>query len=618
MRIVRYESQERVDHPDITAMSFLVLGEFRRSIRGLLLGPDDGSRPYPNAIIRGFAVEPESPASSNVVVKLDPGGGEPLAFAIGGEDVGAHVDYGQLIGGSDMAGRLEGNAQQTLDFTGQPSDTYIVQMRFVYQESVEDNRAFWNEGVKEEFVSPMETRHAPLFELRAVGATTNDEWIDLAEVVWGGATIGAGDITDIRTFAFEGSAPFQADWFDEPGAMPDFDRDVDRAAHGINEVYPVLRALARQIQDIKGQNIGDEKWDWFSAVPFSQSLRQLFLKASPKFTLNSSNLGIIAGQSGSYQEFTGGGSENAFNTMLLAATVDSRWRLIRKKSFPKQRVWITVNAWWDAGDTQWKKDSNGTRALGLLMEHDGFKVLIQEEATNAWAEDGWTTNAAEALESGLLSPGNLTVNGSFTPSKGYLLHSRQIFDSAGAPTWTRPDGVRAIKVTVVGGGGGGGGCEGGSEESASGGGGGGGASVAWITSPPASQVLAVGAGGSAGSGSNPGGAGGTSSFDTVQATGGAGGAIGVNAAGNAISNGGLGGVGSGGDLNIRGDRGDKGLRISGVAMGIADGGGSLLAGAGSSVASAGYGGGGGGGFASFSGDTGQTGQDGVVIVEEYV
>ena len=38
MRIVRWHPQERVDKPDLDAVSYLVLGEFRRTLRAVVVG----------------------------------------------------------------------------------------------------------------------------------------------------------------------------------------------------------------------------------------------------------------------------------------------------------------------------------------------------------------------------------------------------------------------------------------------------------------------------------------------------------------------------------------------------------------------------------------------------
>ena len=255
MRIVKWNPQERVDVPDITAQNFLMLGEFRRSVRGAL-GIDA------NSIIHGFAVEPNTVPDSTVVVKLDNGGGD-LSFAFGSEDIGARTDYGQIIGGDNSDGNTEGNAQQSIDFIAQPDATYTVKMRFSYTDGANDNRAFWNEGTNSEFIAAVDTRHLPQFEI-AINPV-GDEWISLADVVWnsGVGVIGTSDITDLREGPFEGPAPYQQTTKLGSGGMPDFTRSATRADTGLNAVYPAIRGLARQIQDIKGSDDAGN-WNWWN------------------------------------------------------------------------------------------------------------------------------------------------------------------------------------------------------------------------------------------------------------------------------------------------------------------------------------------------------------------
>jgi hypothetical protein len=253
MRIVKWTPQERVDIPDITAMGFLVLGEFRRMTRGAILGEDA------NSLIRGFRVEPAGVPDSTIIVKLDDGG--VLSFAYGAELIGARTDYGQLIGGDNSDGNTEGNAQQSLDFTGQPAATYTVKIRFTYTDGANDNRAFWNETGNTEFISAIDTRHLPQYEISLAGA--GPEWINLADVVWDTVSIDAGDITDLRAWAFEGDSPWQQTTKLGAGGMPDFTRAASRQDTDLNAIYPAMRGLARQIQDIKGADDAGN-WNWWN------------------------------------------------------------------------------------------------------------------------------------------------------------------------------------------------------------------------------------------------------------------------------------------------------------------------------------------------------------------
>jgi len=164
-------------------------------------------------------------------------------------------------------------------------------------------------------------------------------------------------------------------------------------------------------------------------------------------------------------------------------------------------------------------------------------------------------------------------------------------------TWTKPAGLKAVKVTVVGAG-----AIGGSAGPSYGSGGGaGGAAIRWISASDIPGPVAVTRG------AQPGG---TSSFGAfASATGGSAGASGTI--------GGAGGIGSGGTINIGG--GDGGAAMAPAIS--AQVGGSSIFGAGGSGGLQGtagrpgknYGGGGGGGTPGGRGN----GADGVVIVEEF-
>lgn len=251
MRVVNWESEERVDVPDKQAEMWITVGEFRRLIRGLVTKDTTG-------IVRGFKVEAASPADSTVRVRLDPGGGGALSVAVGGENTGT-VDYGQLIGDRGQEG-LEGNSSYTIDFTPQIAGTYIVEMRFVYAEGVSDNRAFWNNATEVEFIAAHNTRVLPGIGFQIVSSVTGGEWLPLATVVWDGATIDSADITlDRRKLLFEGGAPWTQTTQEGSGAMADFDRGAVRPDVTTDELYTALKKLGRQIQDIKGP---DESGVW--------------------------------------------------------------------------------------------------------------------------------------------------------------------------------------------------------------------------------------------------------------------------------------------------------------------------------------------------------------------
>lgn len=215
----------------------------------------------------------------------------------------------------------------------------------------------------------------------------------------------------------------------------------------------------------------------------------------------------------------------------------------------------------------------------------------------------------------------------------------QVFTASG--TYTKPAGLKRLKVTVIGGGGGGAGCDSGSGYVVSYGGGGGGVAIKVIEASAllSSETVTVGTGGTASTGNNVAGTGGTTSFGAhVSATGGAGGLV---------SNGTImpnaptpssrpaGGVGVGGDINLYGEQPPEPLWGSGDISGTTNfypiyggrggvpaipvgKGASGLSTAGNAIAdAAGYGAGGGGAYSTSLSQTGSAGTGGLVIIEEF-
>lgn len=278
-------------------------------------------------------------------------------------------------------------------------------------------------------------------------------------------------------------------------------------------------------------------------------------------------------------------------------------------------------------------------------------LRVQFKATNA--NTGASTLNVNAtgvknilnIDGSTLSSGQIPLNGIVdviydgtqylllaTPPNGQF-RSMQVYTATGANTWTKPAGLKRIKVTVVGGGGGGGGsiATGAAEWSVGAGGGGGGCSIKVIeaASLGATETATVGAKGT-GTNGGAGTGGGTSSFGThCSATGGNGGGAATNAS-QTGSAGAMGGIGSSGTINFAGGAGTAATATNGAGNGInmsGTGGGSFFGGGGRGIAQGtgagtaaqNYGGGGGGALAS-PGQAAQTGGDGtagIIIVEEF-
>lgn len=268
---VNFESQERVDLGDMAVVTGYAADELRKLVRYLVTGEGNAR------IVRGFLVEPEnSGVSPRVKVRMNFGGAELGTFAGALGLPGNIFDFGQLAGGHDAQGALDGAAQLLLDFTGQPAAVYDVKIRATFLAGATDNRAFWNASTNAEFVKTAQTRLLPQWEL-AFSGHADPDWVLIGTVSWGGATVSTSDITDARDLALEGrpradpSAAVRwshADQAESNAALVrDFDRGVDRAgAAGVSSLWAGFRALARQVQDIKGGRELDGRIDWYSRV----------------------------------------------------------------------------------------------------------------------------------------------------------------------------------------------------------------------------------------------------------------------------------------------------------------------------------------------------------------
>lgn len=271
-RGVRWDTDQRVDLPDVLALQDLRLQDARRAYRHLLLGKDAqaGTR-----VIRGFKVEPEGPPSSRVVVNMDLGIDGQSTFLGAEARGGGKFERGALGGGKDANDNLEGSALATLDFAPKANAVYTVKVRLVLNTNtgIADNRAFWNPGLNIEQIRVTDTRFLPQWEI-AFENHADPDWVTLADVNWTGGTISASDITDRRDFAIEGTpnptatVAEQYTHASQDAATNDYARDDDRGdpTVGMAGIWETLRALARQVQDIKGARETDNRFDWFSRV----------------------------------------------------------------------------------------------------------------------------------------------------------------------------------------------------------------------------------------------------------------------------------------------------------------------------------------------------------------
>lgn len=260
MRLIQWSSQERVDLPDMIALSSNMLGEFRRTMRDVLMGE------HANRIIRGFTVVATGTPDKFVHIAIDRNPSLE-STALLSELVDTTVNYGQLAGGTGFEG-LEGNASLPVDFTSLPANTYYVEVAFTYTPGVSANRGQWNPSSNTESIVNIPTRVLPTFATQLVTSPSGGQWAALATVVWGGgaSTITSGNITNKQSMPFEGDYPYYATSQASSGGMADFDRSATRSLVATDEVYQVLRRLGRQVQDIKGADLSGHWNTWSRPV----------------------------------------------------------------------------------------------------------------------------------------------------------------------------------------------------------------------------------------------------------------------------------------------------------------------------------------------------------------
>lgn len=232
----------------------------------------------------------------------------------------------------------------------------------------------------------------------------------------------------------------------------------------------------------------------------------------------------------------------------------------------------------------------------------GFAIAVANVGSGTITVDPAGTETIDGAASYAL-PGNTTILIACTGS-GWLIvgasplppvtnpyagNKAQVFTSSG--TFTVPDGVTAVKVTVIGGGGGGGGNFAGHDVAAKSGAGGGQA-IKWVSDlTPGSNVSvtigAGGGGGASGAGGAPtnGGSGGASSFGShCSATGGGGGSA-SSYYGTPSS---TPGNGVGGFINYVGIGVNAGGQISGMSPNYGNGGSAGIGNNGGSPGTAGF------------------------------
>ena len=229
-----------------------------------------------------------------------------------------------------------------------------------------------------------------------------------------------------------------------------------------------------------------------------------------------------------------------------------------------------------------------TVTAGAILAGNGTSAMVEIGGTTAGtilaaSPTGWAATAASVA-----TGGNYVLNDYTSPA-----------------TWTKPTGLKAIKVTVQAGGG-----NGYTSPTIAGkGGGGGGASIRYIPAPSIPGPVSVTVGST----------GGTSSFSTYATATGGGNAVGPTAPGGSAV--GAGGIGTLGDINFSGTPGRLNYIVSPTVTISGQGGNSLLGFGGNYLTGPAIGNNGrnfgGGGSGAYGAGPAGVGSAGIVIVEEF-
>lgn len=229
--IVKFLPNERVDIGDAEAIQRNVLTDHRAHWLGFVFGNTTTA-----ADLRRICVPFTMSVNTTSSVTVTAGVG--IASELLPDN---SREWGVIFGN-------EVQASQVLDFTGQPSNTYTVYVRYTNSPGKVGARVFWNSTTNDEDVDTIETRYVVDWDVTFGTSSPGDEYIPIGTVAWDGSLL-AGDLVPNTHMFFEGDsgASYAQEWGD--GAN---DRNVDRLTYGINDLYTWIHAVRRQITDIIG------------------------------------------------------------------------------------------------------------------------------------------------------------------------------------------------------------------------------------------------------------------------------------------------------------------------------------------------------------------------------
>ena len=246
--MVRALPNERFDLGDFEALQRNVRSDLRSQLAALLFGASTTVADL-KRVISYWNIEASAPADALVTITR--------GTATGAEDLpDSTQEYGVLFG-------REAQTTQTLDFTGQPNDTYDIYVRYSATPGVPGTRVFWNATAAAEVVSAMDTRHVVDWDVVFATSSPGNEYVKIGEVVWGGSTVSSGNITLTQVSLFEGDSDnaYAHVWGDGGS-----DRDTNRLVNGVQDLTTWIGAMRRQIEELMDATLATK---WYETPPYT-------------------------------------------------------------------------------------------------------------------------------------------------------------------------------------------------------------------------------------------------------------------------------------------------------------------------------------------------------------
>lgn len=245
-----FTHSERVDIPDMEAVVLSGRVALYHTLSGLLFGSAPAHHPFANATGGGWAdVSGVQQANASLSVV-----GSEITFTPRLLWAGETFGDGETVMGA--ATGPDGDATQTLDFTGVPNGVYKLWVRAEYLPGASATRIFWDEGASAEAAQPTDTR---LVSGWRCGYTIDADPLPvgaalIARTTWATPTH-ALSYAD-QQFLFEGTLDASgvegaAVW----GAGTT--RNTNRALYGVKSLSMLAAAIRTQFAAVLG---GSQKW----------------------------------------------------------------------------------------------------------------------------------------------------------------------------------------------------------------------------------------------------------------------------------------------------------------------------------------------------------------------